>query len=90
MSGEERRKRNESAREVVRTNDIARWITRQVQDIRDLVSTPGLRAEQKKTAVARTMPPRCCELLRARLDPFSPAVLRNHHAARERDRHQPH
>jgi len=24
----------------VRTNDIARWISRQVQDIRDLVVTP--------------------------------------------------
>ncbi len=45
MTGiEERRKRNEAARNVVRTNDIARWITRQVQDIRDLVATPGLRA----------------------------------------------
>src|SRR3989442_4456368 len=44
MSGEERRKRNEAARGVVRTNDISRWIARQVQDIRDLVSTPGLRA----------------------------------------------
>jgi trehalose-6-phosphate synthase len=44
MSAEERRRRNESAREVVRTNDIARWITRQVQDIRDLAASPGLRA----------------------------------------------
>jgi trehalose 6-phosphate synthase len=44
ISSEERRKRNEAARDVVRTNDIARWITRQVQDIRDLVATPGLRA----------------------------------------------
>ena len=44
MSSEERRRRNEAARMVVRTNDIARWITRQVQDIRDLVATPGLRA----------------------------------------------
>jgi trehalose 6-phosphate synthase len=44
MSGEERRRRNEAARVVVRANDIARWITRQVQDIRDLVATPGLRA----------------------------------------------
>ncbi|TMD37257.1 MAG: trehalose-6-phosphate synthase [Chloroflexi bacterium] len=44
MAGEERRKRNEAARKVVKTNDISRWITRQVQDIRDLVSTPGLRA----------------------------------------------
>ena len=44
ISGEERRRMNEGAREVVRNNDIARWITRQVQDIRDLVATPGLRA----------------------------------------------
>jgi trehalose-6-phosphate synthase len=44
MSSEERRRRNEGAREVVRTNDIARWITRQVQDIRDLAASPGLRA----------------------------------------------
>src|SRR3989442_1217657 len=44
MSAEERRKRNEAARDVVRTNDISRWITRQVQDIRDLVAVPGLRA----------------------------------------------
>jgi trehalose 6-phosphate synthase len=44
MSSEERKRLNEGAREVVRTNDIARWITRQVQDIRDLAATPGLRA----------------------------------------------
>jgi trehalose 6-phosphate synthase len=44
MSVEEKRRRNAAAREVVRTNDIARWITRQVQDIRDLVATPSLRA----------------------------------------------
>jgi trehalose 6-phosphate synthase len=44
MSAEERRRRNAAAREVVRTNDIARWITRQVQDIRDLAATPSLRA----------------------------------------------
>jgi trehalose 6-phosphate synthase len=44
MSVEEKKKRNEAAREVVRTNDITRWITRQVQDIRDLAATPGLRA----------------------------------------------
>jgi trehalose 6-phosphate synthase len=44
ISDEERRRMNEGAREVVRNNDIARWITRQVQDIRDLVATPGLRA----------------------------------------------
>ena len=44
MAAEERRKRNEAARNVVKINDISRWITRQVQDIRDLVATPGLRA----------------------------------------------
>jgi trehalose 6-phosphate synthase len=44
MSAEEKRRRSAGAREVVRTNDIARWITRQVQDIRDLVSTAGMRA----------------------------------------------
>ncbi len=44
ISAEERKKRNEAARDVVRTNDISRWITRQVQDIRDLVAVPGLRA----------------------------------------------
>jgi trehalose 6-phosphate synthase len=44
MSAEEKRTRNDGAREVVRTNDIARWITRQVQDIRDLAATPRMRA----------------------------------------------
>ncbi|HSP09978.1 MAG TPA: trehalose-6-phosphate synthase [Candidatus Dormibacteraeota bacterium] len=44
MSAEERRRLNEGAREVVRVNDIARWITRQVQDIRDLAAIPALRA----------------------------------------------
>jgi trehalose 6-phosphate synthase len=44
MSAEERKRLNDGARAVVRTNDIARWITRQVQDIRDLAATPGLRA----------------------------------------------
>ena len=39
MAAEERRRLNEGAREVVRTNDIARWISRQVQDIRDLQAT---------------------------------------------------
>src|SRR5258706_553873 len=48
MSAEEKKKRNESAREVVRTNDITRWITRQVQDIRDLAATPGLRVRAKE------------------------------------------
>jgi trehalose-6-phosphate synthase len=44
MGAEEKRRRNEAAREVVRTNDIARWITRQVQDIRDLAASADLRA----------------------------------------------
>ena len=44
MGVEEKRRRNEGARDVVRTNDISRWISRQVQDIRDLVGTPGMRA----------------------------------------------
>ena len=44
MSVEERRRLNEAAREVVRANDITRWITRQVQDIRDLAAIPGFRA----------------------------------------------
>ncbi len=44
MRVEERRRLNEGARDVVRTGDIARWITRQVQDIRDLTASPGLRA----------------------------------------------
>jgi len=33
----DRRVMNEAAREVVRTNDIARWISHQAQDLRDLV-----------------------------------------------------
>src|SRR6202165_2489512 len=44
MAADEKRRRTEAAREVVRTTDIARWITRQVQDIRDLAAAPGLRA----------------------------------------------
>src|SRR6202521_1095300 len=44
MSAEDKKQRNAAAREVVRTNDITRWITCQVQDIRDLAATPGLRA----------------------------------------------
>jgi trehalose 6-phosphate synthase len=38
MALEDRRAMNERAREVVRTNDIARWISNQVQDVRDLVA----------------------------------------------------
>ena len=37
MDPEERRRLNEGARNVVRTNDIARWISNQVQDLRELV-----------------------------------------------------
>jgi len=35
-----RKRLNEGAREVVRSNDITRWISRQVQDLRDLVMSP--------------------------------------------------
>jgi trehalose 6-phosphate synthase len=37
MSVEDRHRMNEQAKEVVRTNDIARWISNQMQDLRDLV-----------------------------------------------------
>jgi len=40
MALEDRQAMNDRAREVVRTNDIARWISNQVQDLRDL-STPA-------------------------------------------------
>jgi trehalose-6-phosphate synthase len=40
MGFEDRRRLNDGAREVVRSNDITRWISRQVQDLRDLVMTP--------------------------------------------------
>jgi hypothetical protein len=40
MGPEEKRRLNEGAREVVRANDITRWISRQVQDLRDLVMSP--------------------------------------------------
>jgi trehalose 6-phosphate synthase len=40
MGLEDRRRLNDGAREVVRSNDITRWISRQVQDLRDLVMTP--------------------------------------------------
>ena len=40
MPEEERRRLNEGARGVVRTNDIARWISNQVQDLRDMVPIP--------------------------------------------------
>jgi trehalose 6-phosphate synthase len=38
MPLEDRRAMNERARDVVRANDIARWISNQVQDIRDLAA----------------------------------------------------
>ena len=37
LAPEDRRAMNERARDVVRNNDIARWISNQVQDLRDLV-----------------------------------------------------
>src|SRR5579864_6454728 len=42
MPVEERHRLNEGARNVVRTNDIARWISNQVQDLRDLTRVPAL------------------------------------------------
>jgi trehalose 6-phosphate synthase len=39
MPLEDRRVMNERARDVVRANDIARWISNQVQDVRDLVAS---------------------------------------------------
>jgi len=44
LSVEDRRRLNDGARDIVRANDISRWISRQVQDVRDLVATPGVRA----------------------------------------------
>jgi trehalose 6-phosphate synthase len=43
MALEDRRRLNERARNVVRTNDIARWISNQVQDLRDLIAPAGSR-----------------------------------------------
>jgi trehalose 6-phosphate synthase len=40
MGPVEKKRLNEGAREVVRANDITRWISRQVQDLRDLVISP--------------------------------------------------
>jgi trehalose 6-phosphate synthase len=40
MASEDRHRMNDAAREVVRTNDIARWISNQMQDLRDLIA-PG-------------------------------------------------
>src|SRR4029077_4633104 len=44
MGPDERRRWNAGAREVVRANDITRWISRQVQDIRDLVVLTPVRS----------------------------------------------
>jgi trehalose 6-phosphate synthase len=41
MDANERRRMNEAARNVVKANDIARWISRQVQDLRELVLRPS-------------------------------------------------
>jgi len=41
MPLDERRRLNDAAREVVRTNDIARWISNQVQDLRELAPAAG-------------------------------------------------
>ncbi len=42
MAAEDRHRLNDGARHVVRTNDIARWISNQVQDLRDLTRLPAL------------------------------------------------
>jgi len=42
MAAEDRHRLLEGARNVVRTNDIARWISNQVQDLRDLVPSQAL------------------------------------------------
>ena len=42
MDVERRRLLNEGARSVVRTNDVARWISNQVQDLRELTRAPAL------------------------------------------------
>jgi trehalose 6-phosphate synthase len=44
MGEAERRRRIDEIRMVVRINDIERWITRQIQDVRDLVGLPRPRA----------------------------------------------
>ena len=53
MAPADRHRMNEGAREVVRTNDIARWISNQVQDLRDLVA-PGQSARVHVQAQDRT------------------------------------
>ena len=44
MEADKKRALNDGAREVVRANDIARWISRQVQDLRELVPAADRRA----------------------------------------------
>jgi len=44
MPAADRHRLNEGARNVVRTNDIARWISNQVQDLRDLTRAPAFSA----------------------------------------------
>ena len=44
LGAEGRHRLNSGAREVVRSSDITRWISRQVQDLRDLVVTQPVRA----------------------------------------------
>jgi hypothetical protein len=43
MAPEDRHRMNDLAQSVVRSNDIARWISNQVQDLRDLVAPAGTR-----------------------------------------------
>jgi hypothetical protein len=47
---------NEAARDVVLANDIARWISNQVQDLRDLLA-PGREAGRPQLHVATSDTP---------------------------------
>jgi trehalose 6-phosphate synthase len=48
LGPEPRHRLNAGAREVVRTSDITRWISRQVQDLRDLVVSQPVGAGQPR------------------------------------------
>ncbi len=44
MPAEERRMRGDEIRQVIRANDLSRWINRQLQDLRELVGSPSAQA----------------------------------------------
>ena len=50
MAREDRHRINEAARDVIRTNDIARWISNQAQDLRDLSPAPAAREPEPEPA----------------------------------------